>query len=140
MLDRCYNKNHQAYSNYGGRGIRVQRSWHDYSIFAEYVIQKLGDRPKDYELDRIDNEKGYVAGNVRWSPAWLNTSNTRKGTKIIYNKQEIPLREYYEIKADQAVVSYDIFSDRYAIGWKAKAALTIPKGTRFKLHDTGHLR
>ncbi len=27
MIDRCYNKNHQAYKNYGGRKIRVCLKW-----------------------------------------------------------------------------------------------------------------
>jgi len=37
----------------------------DYQAFSEYVLGQLGERPAGMQLDRIDNEKGYVPGNLR---------------------------------------------------------------------------
>ena len=68
MIDRCHNEKNIKYNYYGGRGIKVYDKWReDISSFLEYVDDTLGDRPKGYTLDRIDNSKGYEPGNLKWS-------------------------------------------------------------------------
>lgn len=65
MKTRCYNKNSTNYYRWGGRGIEVHSEWiNNFSIFYEY----MGDRPSNkHSLDRIDNDRGYEPGNVRWA-------------------------------------------------------------------------
>lgn len=33
MMDRCYRMNANNYPQYGGRGIRVCKEWHDIEVF-----------------------------------------------------------------------------------------------------------
>ena len=66
MIDRCENKNHDAYYRYGGRGISIFPAWrHDFSRF----LADVGRRPSlDHSLDRWPNNNGnYEPGNVRWA-------------------------------------------------------------------------
>lgn len=70
---RCTNPNAQAYANYGGRGIEFR-----FNSYQEF-INELGYRPgPGYELDRIDNNRHYEAGNVRWTTRSVNAINRRK--------------------------------------------------------------
>ena len=75
-INRCHNKNHQSYSNYGARGIFVCDEWRR-SFIAFY--EHIGAKPTGkFDLDRINNDCGYVPGNVRWSTRSENARNKRK--------------------------------------------------------------
>ena len=68
MRQRCTNKNFTSYTRYGGRGIRIYPEWENSFVkFREYVEKELGSRPEGYTLDRIDNDQGYIPGNLRWA-------------------------------------------------------------------------
>jgi hypothetical protein len=47
MLQRCYNKNNQAYHRYGGRGILVYEKWRE-SFWA--FLEDVGLRPQSWLL------------------------------------------------------------------------------------------
>lgn len=63
MIQRCYNPNHNSYSNYGGRGIIVCESWRN--SFINFV-QDMGEKPKGLWLERIDNNSMYCKENCKW--------------------------------------------------------------------------
>ena len=75
MRSRCRNPKHQAYPNYGGRGIDICQEWfQDFDAFAKHI----GPRPhKTYSIDRIDNDGNYEPGNVRWASMKAQARNTR---------------------------------------------------------------
>lgn len=73
IVDRCCNPDSTNYDNYGGRGISVQESWHDPEVFIEYVCRELGARPRRAHLSRIDNDKGYEEGNIKWETPSINS-------------------------------------------------------------------
>ncbi len=79
IKQRIYNKNCPAYHNYGGRGLTMEESWvHSFRTFVDHI----GARPKkDLTLDRIDNGKGYVHGNLRWTDRVTQARNTRTSSK-----------------------------------------------------------
>lgn len=68
VRQRCYNPNYSSYKNYGARGITMYDGWKDSFVsFSSYIDKELGRRPDGYTLDRIDNDKGYEPGNLRWA-------------------------------------------------------------------------
>lgn len=70
---RCENPKNPHYQSYGGRGIAF-----GFVSFAEF-IEHIGPKPsKDHSLDRINNNEGYVTGNVRWATGREQVLNRRK--------------------------------------------------------------
>jgi hypothetical protein len=75
MIQRCGNANHVAFKNYGGRGIVVCNQW--ISSFEAFIAH-VGARPSAlHSLDRIDNDRGYEPGNVRWATSSEQAKNRR---------------------------------------------------------------
>ncbi|MBO0736547.1 MAG: hypothetical protein J2P48_08265 [Alphaproteobacteria bacterium] len=75
MKARCGNPNRPDYKFYGGRGITVCDRWRQsFSAFLDDV----GECPPGYSLDRIDNERGYEPGNVRWATRTQQMRNSRR--------------------------------------------------------------
>lgn len=79
MVQRCTRASHPAFKNYGGRGIAVCAEWrHDFAAFLAHV----GSRPSaGHSLDRIDNDRGYEPGNVRWATYDVQMINRRRGPR-----------------------------------------------------------
>lgn len=76
IKQRCYNPNAAHYDRYGGRGITMHDPWrHDFPVFAEWVESNLGPRPEGHTFDRIDNDKGYEPGNLKWSTQYEQIQN-----------------------------------------------------------------
>lgn len=102
VLDRIYNPKNEAYKDYGGRGLGVFEEWRDFDIFERDIKNILGDKPKDYSLDRVDNNKGYFPDNIKWSN-WSQQAKNRRPHKSIQNYSDDELKEEltkrgYEIK------------------------------------------
>ncbi len=77
---RCNNPNSRAYHRYGGRGIRLCQEWQ--GSFAAFLAH-VGPRPgPGYSIDRIDNDRGYEPGNVRWATAKQQANNTRANIRV----------------------------------------------------------
>jgi len=65
------------YPRYGGRGIRVCDLWrNDFGEFKRYMDNILGPSPS-HTIDRIDNDKGYEPGNIRWATRKEQAATTR---------------------------------------------------------------
>jgi hypothetical protein len=68
MKFRTQNKNSHSYKNYGARGIKMFDEWiDDFDKFQKYIYDNLGEKPENFSIDRMDNEKGYYPGNIRWA-------------------------------------------------------------------------
>lgn len=80
MKERCNNPNNKSYKNYGARGITVCEEWNaSFQAYFDYVSKLDYFGEEGYTLDRIDNNKGYEPGNVRWATKSEQERNKRKG-------------------------------------------------------------
>ena len=79
MRKRCSDRTMKCWPNYGGRGIAVCPEWESsFEAFLGHVGASPG---KGYELDRINNDGDYAAGNVRWVTKQENNLNKRPRKK-----------------------------------------------------------
>lgn len=75
--ERTRNANDDAFPEYGGRGIDMSDDF--YNSFEDFIAH-VGYMPKDgnkYSLGRINNNIGYVEGNIRWETAEQQARNKR---------------------------------------------------------------
>jgi hypothetical protein len=65
LNQRCYNPKNKDYKNYGARGIEVYPLWR--TSFESFYMM-VGPRPNPTDtIERIDYNKGYFPGNVKWA-------------------------------------------------------------------------
>lgn len=81
MVARCHQPTNENYPEYGGRGIVVCERWReDISAF----IADVGPRPSPrHSIDRINNDRGYEPGNVRWATAKEQANNRREARRTV---------------------------------------------------------
>jgi hypothetical protein len=125
MRARCTNPNHQAWKNYGGRGIVVCPEWSAADGFAAFYAH-VGARPATgYELDRIDNSRGYEPGNVRWATCAENAKNKRTAHLIEVDGVSRNMSDWARL----AGFSVQVIAHRLRAGWSPRDAVTKPVGS-----------
>lgn len=81
MKDRCYRKNNQDYSHYGGRGITVCEEWReDFQKFSDWSM--ANGYAENLTIDRINTDGNYEPSNCRWATRKEQTRNRRNTVKI----------------------------------------------------------
>lgn len=118
MLMRCENPNAQGYKNYGERGIKVCRRWHDFEAF----YQDMGPRPSGSSLDRIDNGGDYEPSNCRWTTAKKQGRNRRDNVYLVYKGETRCIAGW----AEKAGIKYSCLKERLNRGWSVEEAIETP--------------
>ena len=125
IKQRCYNQRCDEYHNYGARGIKLHAVWHDFAAFARDVVAAIGERPDLHSIDRIDNDRGYVPGNLRWATQRTQVRN-RRVTRLYELAGEQRLLVDWAKLAD---VEHETVRSRLRVGWTLDEALGTPPGS-----------
>lgn len=120
MKQRCYNKNNEAYSRYGGRGILVCEEWrNDSHAFREWAVSH-GYRD-DLTLDRVDVNGNYCPENCRWVTRKEQNNNRRDNHKLTLNGRTQSLPEW----AEELGLTYGGLYSRLRRGWPIEKVLAL---------------
>lgn len=120
MKQRTQLETNESWDNYGGRGIDVDPRW----LKFENFFADMGDKPHPKAtLERINNDKGYWPGNVRWACHLEQGANKRNTHRFEYKGHSLTLREWELVVG----VKFQTLASRlYAYGLSVEAALTQP--------------
>lgn len=104
--------------------------WATYEEFRDYIIRDLGFPPKGKRyLNRIDQNKGWISGNLRWADGKERGNNCPNyNTYITYKSQKRTMKEW----ADLFGINYHTFYNRYYAGWGLYRIQTTPIEAKFR--------
>jgi hypothetical protein len=124
IINRCENKNVESYVRYGAQGVSVHPPWrNDFMAFYSHV----GPRPSPHHsIDRINNDRGYEPGNVRWADPETQANNRRNTRWLVYRGERMALSR--AVRLAGSVIHREAAWIRIArCGWSVEAAVETPR-------------
>lgn len=119
MLDRCALPTHQAYHNYGARGIVVCKRWRE--SFDNFWADMGPAYQHGLTLERRNNNRGYSPANCKWATRRRQANNRRTSALL-----DTPAGR---ITVSQAARRYGLgrstLAYRLAAGWGVPRALGL---------------
>lgn len=115
---RCTNPNNSSYHNYGGRGITVCDKWLE---SFENFYEDMGNCPKGFSIERVNNDKGYNKNNCIWASSKTQSMNRRSNFIVNYKGEEKPLKQWCE---DLNLEYKKVFARIRQLGWTIDKALS----------------
>lgn len=121
IVARCRQPLYRGYKDYGGRGIELR--FNSRSEFILWVETNLPHKDyKDVEIDRIDNNGHYEAGNLRLAGRRVQMENRRNSRYTAYSGKPVWVADaYHVIRTIDPTVLYAPVTIRNL----AKAGLTV---------------
>jgi hypothetical protein len=120
MRLRCTDPEHEAWPDYGGRGITVCPEWLD---SPQQFLADMGKKPSPkHEIDRADNDGPYCPENCRWVLRKVNCRNRRSNVVLELDGQSLTLVEWSE----RTGLAADAIQKRIRAGWPVALALRTP--------------
>ena len=119
MLQRCLNPKHPSYADYGGRGITVCDEWRE---SAAAFVRYISPRPKGMTLERIDNDRGYEPGNIRWATRAEQVRNRRNNITVQLGEERLVLKD----ACARLGMSYDAIWRRLKRGASLQTVFNTP--------------
>lgn len=96
IKQRCENKNHPRYKDWGGRGITICEEWrNDFQAFHDWCI--ANGWKKGLQIDRKENDGNYEPSNCRCTTSAKNNQN-RRDSKFVYH-QILTIRNLFKMGA-----------------------------------------
>ncbi len=127
MHQRCYDDTRLEYHNYGGRGIKVCKRWHNFDNFKA----DMGRRPAGMTLDRIDVNGDYEPNNCRWATKSVQSNNRRTNVMLTAHGITKSLTEW----ARECGVTPQTIKYRISRGLSVEDAVTMPKNQHKRYSD-----
>lgn len=112
LKNRCLNTKNIQYKDYGGRGITVCERWLKFENFFE----DMGICPNGYQIDRIDNDKGYFKENCRWTSRTINSRNRRSATIHKIDNERLVQQELID-QIGWTKNQFRWFRKRHGVAW-----------------------
>lgn len=129
MKQRCNNPKKKDYQHYGGRGISVCPAW---LVSFKAFYSDVGPRPSAaHSLDRIDVNRGYEPGNVRWATHQQQVENTRVVRLVTVSGKTQSVSAWER----EMGLSKGQVRSREASGWSIEEAIMTPSIKGQKLHS-----
>jgi hypothetical protein len=116
---RCRPQDRPFYAN---KGIKVYPRWEkSFLAFLSYIGPKPG---RGYSVDRIDPNKGYEPGNVRWATQGEQVRNRKSTRWITMDGRTQCLKDWCD---ELGIVNRQLASQRIVRqGWDPIRAITTP--------------
>jgi len=138
MCQRCINPKSTGYELYGGRGIKVCKTWLD--SFNQFRTD-VGDCPSDkHQIDRINVNGNYEPGNVRWATpkTQMRNQRPRKNTQSKYKGVRVhPINRKKRYQAT-ITIDYKTISLGYYLT-EEEAALAYNKAAVLYFKEDAHI-
>lgn len=119
MRQRCNNRNHVAFADYGGRGITICKRWQKFENF----YADMGDPPPKHEIERINNNRGYSPSNCRWATRREQQNNRRTNRTLRVSGVTRTIAEWSELTG----IHSNTITQRIDAGMSAKKILSKEK-------------
>lgn len=127
IKQRCYNKKHPKYRQYGGRGIKMDPRWRtSFTVF----LADVGPRPHEgLSVERLDVDRGYFPDNCVWADDTTQARNMTSNLRIMVAGQDVSAAE----AAEAAGLDARRVRGRLHKGMTPEEALARPaeKGTKY---------
>jgi hypothetical protein len=124
MMNRCYRDTTDGYQHYGGRGIKVCKTWREsFPKFAEWAMSHGYTDKLTLERKRVNGN--YCPSNCEFATRKQQANNTRNNQVVKAFGEQKTLALWSEDQ--RCVVDYNTL--RYRIqyyGWDAERAVTTP--------------
>lgn len=117
MRQRCTNPKKNQFKDYGGRGVEVCERWQVFNNFLE----DMGEKPRGFQIDRIDVNGNYCRENCRWVSAKDNANNRRNNRTLTFHGKTKTIAQWAVLKR----ITVETLRGRIRRGWSVDDALTL---------------
>jgi hypothetical protein len=132
MKQRCNDKNHHAYKDYGGRGIIVCDEWLDFPAFHNWAIENGYRENMGLSIDRINVNGNYCPQNCRWAMIDTQSNNKRSNKYLELNGERHSIAEWAKILGG----STSLIHARLRKGWSIEKAISTPVHKKRNSNET----
>ncbi|MBY5948786.1 hypothetical protein [Photobacterium rosenbergii] len=123
MKERILNEDNASYKHYGAKGLTIEPDWlEDFELFM-VDIGEMPEPKERYSIDRIDNTKGYLRGNVRWATLEEQARNKSNNIYEVYRGEQ---RLVVELAEEAGMEYRTLYSRLYNRGWDIEKAMMTP--------------
>lgn len=117
IKQRCTNPRCKDYSNYGGRGITICRSWSKFENFRDWALKN--GYQDNLTIDRRNNDKGYSPKNCRWATPSQQSRNQRMraGKSGFIGVRKNGKKWQVLIRSQSKRIHLGTFTDPFSAAW-----------------------